>query len=846
MVITPVSEEWEFDPPEVTVTKAAKDIEFVGTPIVTEPDTYTVSGVVVDLLGVGIAGVEIDFIQADESIGKVTTGADGKWSKSGLTGEVTVEVSAGDWIFEPGSIQVSQDTAGDPITIVGKLYGYSLQGVVLDEKKTPVPGVQLLVFEGGVSAVQDKDSIDGYIARVITDDDGMWELDGLNEIVTVVPVKDTYRFLPQVRDFTQPFTDVLFTGLSGLTTWVDGKGRIDIEYLDDYRVKLTAVPTDDEFSFADWEVFFLVDDPDDPASLVYTYEEYETPTIIVTLDGPVEAIAYFVIESDKSPSIMGNVKVEHSFPMALEEYAAPRLTGSSAAQKPAGINAPAGHSFVEEYAGEQRIVMFDFFDYDNQVAELEQAGWKVIDHLEILSAYLVEPDSDRTVYRQLDDLSGVNSVDRNSIVRPLGMMIPDDEYYPAQWHYQQIRLAQAWSITTGSRDIRIAVVDTGIDPEHPELKEQIDPYALENLAAMDFTMDQDGIDYFGHGTHVAGTIGAATNNGYLVSGVMWDVTIVPVKVFDSTGVGTIWTTVQGMPYAAGLLEREDKPEIEPVDVINMSYGGIWTKVEEEAVKRIDEAGVIMVASAGNNEPLVMYPAACEEVIAVGAVGKVLEDDPDGYTQPPLAEYSNCGSGLDLVAPGGAGRVYQDYVYSTYPTYLRPDGLPYAGSYGTSMACPHVTGVVGLMLANGIAKEDIKDVLQRTAMEIHLPTPNIYYGHGLVNAYWAVNELKDGDLRAIQGVRNGDKVVEIARETGVPLKGGQFAMDLEIGEYQFIVWLDVNKNDTIDAGDYYAETGLLDIGEYNWSIWEFTVKEIPFDLIGDVELGKLGGTAEQLY
>jgi serine protease len=111
--------------------------------------------------------------------------------------------------------------------------------------------------------------------------------------------------------------------------------------------------------------------------------------------------------------------------------------------------------------------MFDFFDYDNQVAELEQAGWKVIDHLEILSAYLVEPDSDRTVYRQLDDLSGVNSVDRNSIVRPLGMMIPDDEYYPAQWHYQQIRLAQAWSITTGSRDIRIAVVDTGIDPEHP-------------------------------------------------------------------------------------------------------------------------------------------------------------------------------------------------------------------------------------------------------------------------------------------------------------------------------------------------------------------------------------------
>jgi serine protease len=705
---------------------------------------------------------------------------------------------------------------------------YTASGIVVDLNENPIAGVDVILSKGNEE-----------LAVVTTGDDGKWVKDGLSGNVVITPGSEWWDFSPTSESINGETRDIKFVmKMSTLETHADGEGRIVVEPVGPNSVRLTGKPTDPRYSFFLWAITTLGET-----------EEFEEESITVTLDNPVKAKAYFDI-ADRDPYLMGSIEVVHSFPMALEEDAAAQVAGLSSAMGNARtFDAPVGDSFVQEYAGEQRIVMFDFFDYDTQVAELEQAGWKVIDHLEILNAYLVEPDPGRTVFRQLDDLSGISSIDRNGIVRPFGVNIPNDELYPYQWHYHQIRLAQAWSVTTGDKNIRIAVVDTGIDPEHTDLKGQIDPYALENLAETDFTADKDGIDYHGHGTHVAGTIGAATNNGYLVSGVMWDVTILPVKVFDASGRATNWTVVQGMLYAAGLLNEEGKPHNpNPVDVINMSLGGGWTKVEEEAVALIDAAGVIMVAATGNEgTPFVSYPAAHPQVIAVGAVGKVDVDDPDGFTEPPLTGYSNYGSGINVVAPGAAGRVVNDYVWSTYPSYLHPAGREYAGMGGTSMACPHVSGVVGLMLANGIAKEDIMDVLQRTAMEIHLPTPNIYFGHGLVNAYWAVNALDDGDLLIIQGIRNGNQI-EIANSTPLPLKGGQFRLDMTPGEYQFIAWIDVNKNGLVDAGDYYVETPVLEIEVADSWTWTDTLTELPFDLTGDEAesaIAALRGTAEKI-
>ncbi|MFY9495120.1 MAG: S8 family serine peptidase, partial [Limnochordia bacterium] len=375
---------------------------------------------------------------------------------------------------------------------------YTVSGTVVDLNGNPIYGVDLILSKGNEE-----------IGVVTTGDDGKWSKSGLTGTVEIIPVNEWWEFEPASTSVKGETKDIKFVmDMSGLTTHADGEGRIVVEPVGPNSVRLTGKPTDPRYSFLVWVIRTLGET-----------EEYEEESITVTLDNPVKAIACFVI-ADRDPYLMGSIEVVHSFPMALEEDAAAQVAGLSSAMGNARtFDAPVGDSFVQEYAGEQRIVMFDFFDYDTQVAELEQAGWKVIDHLEILNAYLVEPDPGRTVFRQLDDLSGISSIDRNGIVRPFGVNIPNDELYPYQWHYHQIRLAQAWSVTTGDKNIRIAVVDTGIDPWHTDLKGQIDPYALENLAETDFTADKDGIDYHGHGTHVAGTIGAATNNGYLVSGV---------------------------------------------------------------------------------------------------------------------------------------------------------------------------------------------------------------------------------------------------------------------------------------------------------------------------------------
>ena len=148
--------------------------------------------------------------------------------------------------------------------------------------------------------------------------------------------------------------------------------------------------------------------------------------------------------------------------------------------------------------------------------------------------------------------------------------------------------------------------------------------------------------------------------------------------------------------------------------------------------------------------------------------------------------------------------------------------------GTSMATPHVSGVVGLMLANGIPKSDVRDVLRRTSMEIHTRGFNDTYGYGLINAYWAVNAVED--MQIIQGIREGDQITAVAQTT-VPSKGEQFRLELVQGKYQLMAWVDVNKNGVVDTSDYYTETPILefDYGE-GWSWWSDASEVGEMDLV----------------
>ncbi len=234
----------------------------------------------------------------------------------------------------------------------------------------------------------------------------------------------------------------------------------------------------------------------------------------------------------------------------------------------------------------------------------------------------------------------------------------------------------------------------------------------------------------------------------------------------------------------------------------MSLGGYENdKTMKNAVQRAYQAGVVMVAAAGNDQRGLLYPAALPEVIAVGAVDY-------NYPNPPKKSYySNFGPEMDVVTPGGDTRVdsdgdgYVDGIMSTNINKSRE--LVYEFLQGTSMACPHGAGVAALMVANGIPPREVKEVMTRTASDLGDPGFDHYFGHGHVNAYWAVCDVKE--IKILVGTRNGNRI-DAVKESKVDLKSKTFELkDIPAGEYQVFAWIDVQNTGTIDPGDHLYES-----------------------------------------
>lgn len=356
-----------------------------------------------------------------------------------------------------------------------------------------------------------------------------------------------------------------------------------------------------------------------------------------------------------------------------------------------------------------------------------------------------------------------------------------DTNYNLQWHYFSqygVNLPAAWDITRGNSQTVVAVIDSGIRP-HKDLEGRILP-GVDLVSDIFMANDGNGRDsdpsdpgdwiergdfcYTNssssstwHGTHVAGTIGANSGNGYGVAGVNWNTKILPVRVLGKCG-GYLSDIADGIRWAAGASVAGVPNNQNPAQVINLSLGGLGS-CSTTIQSAIDEArarGAVVVVAAGNdgrNLNLTDYtPANCYGVINVGASER--------YGQ--MSFYSNYGNSIDVMAPGGDN--YGRVVSLSNSGTRSPAGDDYKGMIGTSMAAPHVAGVASLILSvnPGLFPNQVEAILKETAMSVGCQN----CGAGIIDAYEAIrlaqNTAPDSTYQGSEPVRttpnNGPEIL----------------------------------------------------------------------------------------
>jgi serine protease len=372
--------------------------------------------------------------------------------------------------------------------------------------------------------------------------------------------------------------------------------------------------------------------------------------------------------------------------------------------------------------------------------------------------------SDRLLARKLETVLYAKALARDPAVAEVmpnyvyhlhATFTPNDPRFGLQWHYPQISLPQAWPQSTGSGVI-VAVIDSGVFLGHPDLGGRLVPgwdFILgipEGDDPGDDPVPPGGSSF--HGTHVAGTVAAATDNGLGVAGVAFGARVMPLRVCTTTGCPA-YAVEQGLRFAAGLPNDSGTVPAQAAGVINLSLGrsGPALASEQALFDELRALDVVVVASAGNSGSSTPgYPAAYRNVLAVSAVD----------IRGQLAFYSNFGPWVDVAAPGGDHRWdlnadgFPDGVLSTIADDREGPPQPrYAFLQGTSMAAPHVAGVVALMraAAPGLAAQDIETLLRNGVITDDLGAPgrDDLYGHGLINAAKAVAEAMDSGGQPVE-------------------------------------------------------------------------------------------------
>lgn len=348
--------------------------------------------------------------------------------------------------------------------------------------------------------------------------------------------------------------------------------------------------------------------------------------------------------------------------------------------------------------------------------------------------------------KQLSRVPGVKFAELNGVRQPLA--VPNDSLYSAMWHLAPINMPAAWEVEKGATTTAtIAVVDTGII-QHPDLTPRV-AQGADLITDPDRSQDGDGRDSDAtdpgrdlpnggsswHGSHCAGTIGAVTDNGAGISGVNWNARIVPVRVLGKGG-GTDLDIAAGITWAAGGTVPGMPANANLAQVISMSLGGQGEPQQsyQDAIDTATARNAIVVVAAGNDNIDASRFTPCNQagVLCIGAT----------RFNGTRASYSNFGQRVDVMAPGGEvaedanGDGNPDGVLSTVKN--DSTGMPsYAFEQGTSMATPHVAGIVSLMKARNAALTfaQVRQILTETANQASRCTEGC--GTGLVNVHAAL-------------------------------------------------------------------------------------------------------------
>lgn len=290
-------------------------------------------------------------------------------------------------------------------------------------------------------------------------------------------------------------------------------------------------------------------------------------------------------------------------------------------------------------------------------------------------------------FAEFDQIVGIESI------------IPNDPWYGNQWHLPKIQAPQAWNYTTGSQNIIVAILDTGVDSTHTDLINKLVPGW--NI----YDNNSDTTDVIGHGTAVAGTVGAETNNGNGVASVGWNCMIMPVRISDSQGYTTYSFAANGLIWAADRGAR----------VANISYAVSESQTVASAAKYFMDKGGVVTVSAGNQST---YISTADNPYVLTVSATRIDDS--------FATFSNYGNIVDLSAPGSS-------IYTTIK------GGTYDPVAGTSFSAPIVAGVACLVMSANpsLSGAEVQKIIKESTDDLGEPGWDPKFGTGRVNAYKAL-------------------------------------------------------------------------------------------------------------